>query len=356
MPRTPRRILTLDRWPAIDRIAWERALLKGDLFEAGGLAGHWRPATQRLIAEAYGSYLAFLEDRQLLDGALPPGDRVNRTAIAAYVESLRAGCRDATITFRVEGLGHALRVIAPEGDWSWLRRIANRFRAKIRPREDKILRIQSSNRLVRLGFCLMDEGDAESAQRKISGAARYRDGLIIALLAARPLRLANFASLRLDHSLVRQGGGLWIRLDGEETKTRTPIEVPLPNELVPQIDLYLNVHRARLLGGARDDHLWISMRGTPMQPQSIELRVKKWTRERLGVAVNPHLFRDCLATSVAIEDPEHVRIAAVILSHRSLETMTRYYNQARTLEAGRAYQATIRKLRRRSITAIQRKP
>ena len=30
--------------------------------------------------------------------------------------------------------------------------------------------------------------------------------------------------------------------------------------------------------------------------------------DRFGHALNPHLFRDCAATSIAIEDPDHVRI------------------------------------------------
>jgi integrase/recombinase XerD len=256
----------------------------------------------------------------------------------------------------VEGLAHALRVMAPGWDWAWLRRAANALRAKIRPRADKLLRMQSSSRLTKLGIALMVEGDAELAERKISGAARYRDGLIIALLAARPLRLSNFASLQLDRSLLRQEDGFWIRLESEETKNRAPLEVPLPDELAPHVGRYLDVHRRRLLGLTRDDHFWITMRGTWMGPQSIELRVKRWTRERLGAPVNPHLFRDCLATSIAIGDPKHVQMAAVILGHRSLETMTRYYNQARTLEAGRAYQAAIRKLRRRLRKVAKRKP
>jgi site-specific recombinase XerD len=163
--------------------------------------------------------------------------------------------------------------MAPGRDWAWLRRVANALRAKIRPREDKLLRMHSSSRLMDLGLTLMAEGDAESAERKINGAARYRDGLIIALLAARPLRLSNFASLQLDRSLLRQGDGFWVRLESEETKNHAPLEVPLPDELTAHIDRYLDVHRRRLLGFGRDDHFWITMRGTWMGPQSIELRV-----------------------------------------------------------------------------------
>jgi hypothetical protein len=34
------------------------------------------------------------------------------------------------------------------------------------------------------------------------------------------------------------------------------------------------------------------------------------TARILGVAINPHLFRDCAATTIATDDPEHVLIIA----------------------------------------------
>ena len=61
--------------------------------------------------------------------------------------------------------------------------------------------------------------------------------------------------------------------------------------------------------------------------------------------INPHLFRDCAATTIAIEDPEHVRIASQILGHRSAATTERYYNQAQTIDAARRYQDFLVALR-----------
>jgi integrase len=56
-------------------------------------------------------------------------------------------------------------------------------------------------------------------------------------------------------------------------------------------------------------------------------------------------FRDCAATSIAIEDPKHVRIASQILGHRSTATTERYYNQARAIDAARRYQDFLLTLR-----------
>jgi integrase len=61
--------------------------------------------------------------------------------------------------------------------------------------------------------------------------------------------------------------------------------------------------------------------------------------------VNPHLFRDCAATSIAVHDPDHVRIAAAVLGHRSFATTQRHYNLATALKAARNYQAELQRLR-----------
>jgi integrase len=49
--------------------------------------------------------------------------------------------------------------------------------------------------------------------------------------------------------------------------------------------------------------------------------------------MNPHLFRDAAATTLAIHDPQHVRIAAPLLGHRTFATTERYYQQATAMEA-----------------------
>ena len=84
-----------------------------------------------------------------------------------------------------------------------------------------------------------------------------------------------------------------------------------------------------------------------MTSGSIYTRVVINTRAALGSSINPHLFRDCAATSVAIDDPVHVGIASQLLGHRGCSATERYYNQARGLEARRQFQAFLISLRQR---------
>ena len=61
--------------------------------------------------------------------------------------------------------------------------------------------------------------------------------------------------------------------------------------------------------------------------------------------MNPHLFRDCAATTIATNDPEHVHVITSILGHSSLATSEHYYNHARSLQAAHSYQNLILQLR-----------
>jgi integrase/recombinase XerD len=83
-----------------------------------------------------------------------------------------------------------------------------------------------------------------------------------------------------------------------------------------------------------------------MSRQAIYGCVRARTREGLGRAINPHLFRDCAATSIAIDDPDHVRVASSLLGHRTVSTTEKYYNQARSVEASRLMQNFLLSLRR----------
>jgi integrase len=258
-----------------------------------------------------------------------------------------AGNGTATRISRLEELHQAARVMGPGRDWSWLRRLAGRVRARHRPARDKRPRLVGADELFGLGLDLM----ARAAGTPRQQAVQYRDGLAIALLAARPLRRANLAGLRLGASLVRQRGGWWILLPGAETKTGEPIEMPWPEALLPMLETWTAVHRPVLEAHRGRWHrpaegaLWLSADGSPMTGMALYDRITAATKEAFGAPVNPHLFRDCAATTIAVETPEEVGVASGVLGHRGRATTERYYNQARAVDAARRLQATVQGLR-----------
>jgi integrase/recombinase XerD len=195
------------------------------------------------------------------------------------------------------------------------------------------------------GFEVM--GSAGTRSTPLKEAGQYRDGLMIALLAARPVRRKNLASIEIGRHLVGQGTVYLLRFPGQETKTGRALEFPLPQALTGPVDFYIKYHRPFLIGSKgrwkRDpgDALWLSDHGSPMSASQLGARISQRTREGFGLPINPHLFRDAAATSIAIEDPEHVGIVTTILGHSNGGTAEAYYNQATSIEAARRYQDVI---------------
>ena len=74
------------------------------------------------------------------------------------------------------------------------------------------------------------------------------------------------------------------------------------------------------------------------------------TAAAFGHPVNPHLFRDCAATSIAIDDPQHVRIASQILGHRSAADDRALLQSGPSVEASRRYQDFLVALRQGKMT------
>jgi hypothetical protein len=68
--------------------------------------------------------------------------------------------------------------------------------------------------------------------------------------------------------------------------------------------------------------------------------LRKHTKETFGASLPPHWFRDAAATSIAVEDPQHVCDA-----HHTLATTQKYFNQPHSLEASRRQQAILAALR-----------
>ena len=122
--------------------------------------------------------------------------------------------------------------------------------------------------------------------------------------------------------------------------------------LVPALERYLSVHRPVLAAGLGRGQakagaaLWLSAEGGPLSEPQLQHLVKARIRAAFGRPVNPHLFRDAAATSVAIEHPARVRIAAQVLGHGAFGTTERHYDLARGQEAAESWHQILGRLRR----------
>jgi integrase/recombinase XerD len=93
-----------------------------------------------------------------------------------------------------------------------------------------------------------------------------------------------------------------------------------------------------------------------MTPKTINEAITRTTERAFGRSINPHLFRDCAATFVALEDPLHVGIVAPLLGHLDARTAERHYIQANQIVAGRRVRDSVAAMRKRLAKAHHGRP
>ena len=177
--------------------------------------------------------------------------------------------------------------------------------------------------------------------------SRYRDGLMIALLAFIPPRRKNLAALEIGRHLVREGDSWFVIIPREETKTRTSIEFPVP-ELLEHISRRISISFAHECSGDPTcAALWLNSRGGALAYAKIGDIISRHSMTRLGLRITAHDVRDAAATTWAIFKPEQIGVARDLLGHSDLRTTTKYYNRARGIEVSRAHNQLIAAIRRK---------
>ncbi len=175
---------------------------------------------------------------------------------------------------------------------------------------------------------------------------RFRDGLMVGLLIARPVRLRAFIGLTVDWHLARCSEGYLLRFSPSDMKDQKAREFTVPHDLTTAIDRYLSQVRPQLLAARNTDRLWVSRRGDPLSYDGFQAHLRDITEHAFGIGLRPHAFRHIAATSIAEDDPAHVNIIASVLGHATLTMAEKHYNRANGVHAARAYQHLIAEKRR----------
>ena len=333
-----------DAWPAADLHDWEQARRPGDVVDEGGPASHWSGRTAAQMRVNYGCWLGWLAARGHLVPDEKPQARATPERIGAYIAELTTVMAPRSVERRITFLVQTLRVMVPGMDLAGLRRRAATLNATAVPVRDKRARLVPVPVLIDAGIGLIaaaERGTFSDLER----AAHFRDGLMIAFLALRPVRLGNLAGMRLGQQVLIDRGAVSVAFSAGEVKNRQPLEFPWPAPLLEPLQTYLERYRPRLLDGQSHAALWVSHRGATFTPKQCQYWLGKRTRSTLGQPVGPHLFRDCAATTIALLAPKEARIISSILGHEDPQVAARHYNHAGALVAAQAHQARVLALR-----------
>ena len=348
MRRRPLLHLPYGDWPAADRLLWERATSGDDDPFADTASAHLAKATWRYYLFGWRRFLGFLAIHEAAALAAAPAERITVERVKGFVAHLAETNIPRSVAKAVHALYLAARVMMPQRDWAWLKAVKARlYRAA--PAHTPSRPVITSVQLLELGQHLMDESKPISGTSiSKADAVRYRDGLMIALLAFIPIRRKNLAALEIGRHLVREGDGWFVIIPREEAKTGTAIELPVPELLKSYLAVYLDIVRPRLLRRLTCAALWLSSRGGALPYGAIGAIINRHSMSNLGFRVAPHDARDAAATTWAISAPARIGVARDLLLHSDLRTTTKYYNRARGIEASRAYAQMIAQRRRKT--------
>jgi site-specific recombinase XerD len=183
----------------------------------------------------------------------------------------------------------------------------------------------------------------QRAGTDLDAAVHCRDGVMIALLAAMPMRRRPFVNLEMGRSLRHGPEGWRVCLDEVDLKAGTSWEASVPSSVHPFLEQYVETVRPLLASMPRHPSrlLWLTKEGRPIEAAYFGVRIKELTRRLIGRDISCHLFRDCAATTLALSSSDSARSIKALLGHASERTSTRHYIQATSIEAGRLLTASV---------------
>jgi len=333
------RCLKPETWPLIDRLLWEAACLPAGLLDDSGAAARLAEGSRQKYRKGYGVWLSFLIANGWLDPEEHPAKRITRRRLAAYFEAMRhLKQRGYTIFGRFLELRGMMKTIAPDHDTAWiLRPNGLTIRQILRPANRTIV-VPDSGVLYQWAIGMMESTDLGTPRKQ--GLLAFRDGLLLAMLAARGRRLRALSLLRDGHEIQRVGGNYRIELQAHQVKTKKFDAFSLPTRLTPFVNEYAHVVRPVLLGGQVNDAFWVGHDGTPLTAKGIQAMVFRRTKVRFEVAFGPHRFRHAIATTAALRASDIPGLAAPLLGI-SPGVEEAHYNRASQVAAVRKFQSIL---------------
>jgi integrase len=169
-----------------------------------------------------------------------------------------------------------------------------------------------------------------------------------------PLRIANFAGLRLDQHLIRRedrrGERPWpIHVPAAMVKNTIDLDYELPAPIARHLELYLQRFRPRLVAGA-NAWLFPGRDGKTKHVATLREQVTRAVLQATGIELHPHLFRHIAGKLLLDEHPGDQGTVQRMLGHKSIRTTMATYTGAETRAAIRRYDEVVLGLRAQALS------
>jgi site-specific recombinase XerD len=180
--------------------------------------------------------------------------------------------------------------------------------------------------------------------------------VMLALLTVAPMRLKNLRTLNRSAHFRRAfstDDSRWhLVLPAAEVKNDIDLEYPIPPHLMAMIDRYMAVYQpvlaslatAALFPGRKSD--------TMMSDSGIRSSLMGFVDQRLGLTINPHLFRHLGALIFLKANPGQHETVRQLLGHKNIQTTTEFYSSFETDEAMRRVSGVLSTYREDQYAAV----
>lgn len=185
-------------------------------------------------------------------------------------------------------------------------------------------------------------GEARRHPPCFRSAMAAQTAVMLAILMNAPIRIANLRSLDRARHFVplfsTKERGMQLVLPKEEVKNVVDLQYPLAPHTMALIDVYMKEYQP-LLCGDSDSSLLFPGRGGKKPKSDAKLReqITKCVWKRLGLHINPHLFRHLCAMIFLEAHPGAYEDVRRMLGHKSLQTTIDFYAGLETTAAVNRY-------------------
>jgi integrase/recombinase XerD len=150
-----------------------------------------------------------------------------------------------------------------------------------------------------------------------------RDKTMLETLYATGLRVSELVNLKFEQVNFNQG---WVRITGKGDKQRL---VPIGEEALSLLEIYIDNARKTLLNGRQCDYLFVTNRAGAMTRQAFWHIIKRYAN-KVGIKkdLSPHTLRHAFATHL-LNHGADLRVVQLLLGHSNLSTTQIYTHIAR---------------------------
>jgi integrase/recombinase XerD len=171
----------------------------------------------------------------------------------------------------------------------------------------------------------LTEADVEAllAAPQTEATLGLRDRTMLEVLYATGLRVSELVALKMSEVSLDMGV---VRVFGKGSKERL---VPLGEEAMDWLNLYLGGARAELLKGRLSEAVFVTARGEAMTRQAFWHLLKRHAAAAVpGKSLSPHTLRHAFATHL-INHGADLRVVQMLLGHADISTTQIYTHVAR---------------------------